>query len=347
MNRYTQYDRKRALDVSFIDICQYFGFRVTRIGHYYSLKEMDSIRIYNDKTFYRFSGKSNKGATGGTVIDFMLEYCGYDDVPSCIEFLLEFQNLYFERKEIQTINTTNKTSDTVSEVSGIELPEKNNDYKRAFAYLIKTRGISQDVVQYFVDNKLLYEDIEHHNLVFLGYDKDKKLKYATKHGTNSYHDKAYRGDVEGSDKDHYGVSLHNSENGVVHIFESVIDMMSYITMWNEILDYDYIKDFNGLAMGGTNCYGAIDTYINEYNISTLYLHLDMDDAGLKASDDIYNRYKNNCYRMHIDNVLEPLTKEVKDYNDLLLKLREDNSLDYFDCFIYSNDIKQVYSEEQV
>lgn len=44
--------------------------------------------------------------------------------------------------------------------------------------------------------------------------------------------------------------------------------------------------------------------------------------------------------MNIDNILEPLTKEVKDYNDLLLKLREDNCLDYFDCFIYSNDINR-------
>jgi len=38
------------------------------------------------------------------------------------------------------------------------LPEKNDTYKHLFAYLIKSRGIDQDVVTELVDKKLIYED---------------------------------------------------------------------------------------------------------------------------------------------------------------------------------------------
>lgn len=84
-------------------------------------------------------------------------------------------------------------------------------YRRAYAYLIKTRGLSQQIVDYFVrDLKILYEEKEHHNLVFLGKDKDGIVRYATKRGTADIYGKKYRGDVAGNDKN-YGINIVNEK----------------------------------------------------------------------------------------------------------------------------------------
>lgn len=59
--------------------------------------------------------------------------------------------------------------------------------RRAYAYLIKTRYIDQDVVQDFVNQKMLYQD-QRGNCVFVSYDKDKQPVFACKRGTNTEKD---------------------------------------------------------------------------------------------------------------------------------------------------------------
>lgn len=71
--------------------------------------------------------------------------------------------------------------------------------------------MSQQIVDYFVrDLKILYEEKEHHNLVFLGKDKDGIVRYATKRGTADIYGKKYRGDVAGNDKN-YGINIVNEK----------------------------------------------------------------------------------------------------------------------------------------
>lgn len=54
------------------------------------------------------------------------------------------------------------------ETAEFHLPEPADNFKRMFAYLMKTRHLSYEVVSYFVKKKLLYEEKGHHNCVFVG-----------------------------------------------------------------------------------------------------------------------------------------------------------------------------------
>lgn len=49
------------------------GYTPKRIGRYYTLKEMDSIRIYNRSHWYRWSSE-----TGGSQIDFVMTFAGME-----------------------------------------------------------------------------------------------------------------------------------------------------------------------------------------------------------------------------------------------------------------------------
>ena len=45
------------------DLLTSLGYTVTRVGHYHSTKEMDSLRIKNRRTWYRYSEQ-----TGGRIL---------------------------------------------------------------------------------------------------------------------------------------------------------------------------------------------------------------------------------------------------------------------------------------
>ena len=52
------------------------------------------------------------------------------------------------------------------------LPPANSNMRRVYAYLVKHRNIDRSVVAHFAREKLLYEDADYHNAVFVGTDED-------------------------------------------------------------------------------------------------------------------------------------------------------------------------------
>ena len=55
---------------------------MTRVGRYHSTKEMDSLRIKNRRTWYRYSER-----VGGDAITFLQHFCGRS-FPEAVEDLL-------------------------------------------------------------------------------------------------------------------------------------------------------------------------------------------------------------------------------------------------------------------
>lgn len=80
---YSTQERQEALCVSLCAVASSLGFTPVRTGTHYSLKEMDSLVIYNDRTWNRWSGKGN--ITGGTQIDFLMEFGGLDTPQQAIK----------------------------------------------------------------------------------------------------------------------------------------------------------------------------------------------------------------------------------------------------------------------
>ena len=70
-DRYTEGELRVAKSVDLTAVASQLGYTVNRVGKYYTLKEMDSIRIYDKSHWYRWSRQYDKGNNGGSQIDFL------------------------------------------------------------------------------------------------------------------------------------------------------------------------------------------------------------------------------------------------------------------------------------
>lgn len=180
------------------------------------------------------------------------------------------------------------------------LPPVNSDMRRVYAYLVKHRNISRDVVAYFARKKLLYEDAKYHNAVFVGTDETGVPRHAHKRSTNSS-GKAFRLNVEGCDPRY---SFHHvGSDGSLYVFEAPIDMLSYITLhpadWQR---HSYV------ACCGTSIQPVEKMLERMPQLDTVLLCLDNDEAGHAASQRMKTQLEENY-------TVERLTPERKDWND--------------------------------
>lgn len=144
-----------------------------------------------------------------------------------------------------------------------------------YAYLCKTRKLSPEVVSYFHrDLKILYESKEHHNLVFLGKDKEGTVRYAMQRGTSDIYGRTFKGDVLGNDKSH-GVNIVNKASPVLKVFEASIDCMSYIDITGDTIS-------NKLVLGMLDD-KPLRTFLEEYShIKEVVFCLDNDVPARNA-----------------------------------------------------------------
>lgn len=87
--RFTEEELRIAKSVDLCAVASHLGYIVRRIGKYHTLKEMDSIRIYNRTHWFRWSRRYEKGENGGSQIDFLRVFAGMD-VKEAVFWLLDF-----------------------------------------------------------------------------------------------------------------------------------------------------------------------------------------------------------------------------------------------------------------
>lgn len=311
----------QAKETSLTQLAEYYGYHPKRVGNrLYTLDEHDSVRIYNDRSWYRWSRAGNGKGSGGSQIDFLMQFCGVETVPDAIHTLLEFQGISVEDAERRHMNAGSALHQAEKSRPEPErefiLPEPTEgNYRRAYAYLTRTRGLSQKVVDYFVkDLKILYEEKEHHNLVFLGRDKDGQVRYATKRGTADIYGKKYRGDVAGNNKN-YGINIVNPASDELKVFEANIDLMSYLDITG---DYES----NKLVLGMTADPPLVQ-FLKDYpHIKRIGFCLDNDEAGRLAMfgnqdrPGLLKKYEKQGYQTYADSV--PQESGCKDWNEYLI-----------------------------
>ena len=78
-----------ARSVDLVSIAERQGFTTKRVGNYYTLKEHDSIRIKNRRTWLRFSVPQGMEGHSGDTIEFLRQFCGMDFRESVIYLLDE------------------------------------------------------------------------------------------------------------------------------------------------------------------------------------------------------------------------------------------------------------------
>ena len=125
-----------------------------KLIYYDSSGKHDSITIRGSKWF------DHKNQTGGGAIKFMQEFYGMD-FQTAVQELLGQRVTPLSHSPPKADKQEQKTRD-------FKLPEANSNMHRVYAYLIKQRFISAEIITHFAKQHTLYEDKTHHNAVFVG-----------------------------------------------------------------------------------------------------------------------------------------------------------------------------------
>lgn len=307
MAGFTQDELDAAKTADLCLVAENMGYHVKKAGRCHTLSEMDSVRIYDRRTWYRFSGKDENGKAGGTQIDFLMAFAGMD-VKESVEWLLDFIGYRRDNNKMQNNNRLalpGLSKKNIPERKPFILPRKSSDNLRVIQYLTKERCISYRVVKHFIDKNMLYESAKYHNIVFVGTDVNGEPKFASMRGIKDKDGKVFKGDVSGNDK-RYG--FHEVEQGssTVSVFESAIDLMSYMDLYQPIHE-------NMIALGMV-ADNPLEQFLEDYpHIEEVKFFLDRDEAGIRASEQLAAKYYERGYSVQVNFPPEP----YKDMNEWL------------------------------
>lgn len=302
--------REKVKSYSLIKLAEELGFTVVPIGKYFTLVEHDSVRINPYKnTFKRYSN-----SVGGDSVAFLMEFATersnrFKSVNYCI---------YWLEKKLNIENTVEVKNTPKKEKVPFVLPDADENNRRIYAYLTKTRKIYPEIVQLFLDRNIVYQEKQHKNCVFVGYDENKKPVYATERG--SLPNRRFMHEIEGS-SDEYGVLFENEGAKVLVITESVPDMMAFMCInYKNHLHEKY----NFLSINSIYKKNSIFCYLKKHpEIEDVIIGLDNDKFGREEKDKIVERLKKEFKKISTL-VVYPTQKDWND--DLIQKVKENQEL---------------------
>ncbi len=160
------------------------------------------------------------------------------------------------------------------------IPEKNENMRRVFAYLLNRRGIDRDVLYAFTHKGMIYESADYHNAVFVGFDQDGIPRHAHKRGSGS--ESTYKGNQDSSLPE-YSFHWHGISDKL-YLFEAPIDMLSFISMNKEGW-----RDHSYAAACGVSNQVLWQMMKDNPKIQKVYLCLDSDEPGQAAASRISDK----------------------------------------------------------
>nr|WP_317359492.1 DUF3991 domain-containing protein [uncultured Tyzzerella sp.] len=298
MAGFTQEQYKKASETNILDYLISNGYNIKKVGaNEYTLEEHDSMRINPLKNNFFWNSRN----VGGSTIQFLQYYEGKSFVDAV--------KILSGEQASTTITNRPKYTPKIEEKGKLILPEKNEDNKRAIAYLTKSRKLDFEIVNSLIKSGNIYESKDKHNVVFLGKDNKNNVKYAMQRSTLT--ESTYKGDCENSDKN-FGFRINSQNNcDKVCVFESAIDLITHATI-SKHLGKDW-KDINRVSLGCLS-FKAMDNFLKDNNhIKEINLFLDNDEAGQENAQKFYNQYKDD-YKINIIQVKsKDLNQTWQDY----------------------------------
>lgn len=237
----------------------------------------------------------HKYQEGGYPIQFLQRFYHYS-FPQAVELLLNESGTPYEQAH-----------DEEQIIKEFHAPLPNQTMKRIYGYLLKERQIDSKVLNVFVENKLIYESEQYHNVVFVGYDEQGIIRHAHKRATFG----SYRGNEAGSDPKY---SFHwNGNSNKIYVFEAPIDMLSYIS-----LHTDHWQDHSYVALNGVSIQPLLYQLEKHHYMTEVILCLDHDIAGSEAMSRIQEELEEKEYgRLTIQ---QSYAKQ-KDWNEDLKEIK--------------------------
>ena len=276
MSKYTHYteqqkEQARMTDIG--DLLRRQGEKVRRAGSEYEWMDgYEKVSIKGNLWYHQYE------ETGGNTIDFVQRFMD-KTYPEAMEFLLG-----------GSLGTLSTSPPIERRPPGpLELPKRNDNMRRAYAYLLTRRGIDKDVLNTFARKGMVYESADYHNATF--------------RGTGS--ESTYRGNAPNCEPEY---SFHwHGQSERLFLFEAPIDMLSFISMHK-----DGWQNHSYAACCGVGDRVMFQMLKDNPNIKDIALCLDNDLGGQKATQ----RIKEKLTEMGIQH--EALVPIHKDWNEDLL-----------------------------
>ena len=267
-------------------------------GNTWCTREHDSLKISNGKWNW-FS----RGIGGRSALDYLVKVKNYP-FTDAVGIILG------RAAEMPPVSR----SEPQEEEKVLLLPDPVDGYPFRVVQYLTDRGIDRKLIEFCIEQKLLYESRDYHNAVFVGYDAAGCTRYAALRATKG----AYKGKATGSNK-HYSFSLCLSPDAAeVHVFESAIDLLSYATL-EQRAGRDWKQDAL-LSLAGVFKQKrekvvpvALLQFLSDHPVVWhIYLHLDNDEVGRSAAKGIAEGLEHMPYE-----VVNQPPKFGKDVNDQL------------------------------
>lgn len=287
---YTQEQIDRANQVNLEKFLLSQGEQLIKSGNEYRWEKHDSLTVKGNKWFRHSQNK------GGYPIDFVMEF---------------FEKTFPEA--VQMLIGENVAEMTVEPVqrSEFRLPPRCESNTRIIKYLTGERKLPLDLLEAFIADGLIYEDANHHNVVFVGKDEKGVTRYAHCRGTA----KKFRMDVSGSDKSY--AFCYRGKGNELFVFEAPIDLLSYIALYPAGW-----KERSYLSLGGVSP-KALERFLSERtDIENIFIAMDNDEAGNRAAEKLAELIpkEKSVYRF---------LPQAKDWNEDLVNERNGLSTDEY------------------
>ena len=227
-----------------------------------------------------------------------------------VDFVRRFLNLDY-REAVLTL--TSMGVDIIREPvepfasKPLQIPVQYENMRRVYGYLLQRRGIDKEVLDTFAYRGLVYECDRYHNAVFVGIDKEKKIRHIHKRSTAAQG--GFKGNAPGSEPE-YSFHWHGGGD-VLYLFEAPIDMLSFISMFKHCW-----KSQSYAASCGVSDKVLWQMLKDGPHIKKVYICFDNDEPGQQAAQRISRELtENNIWH-------EIYAPKNKDWNEDLLAWRK-------------------------
>ncbi len=260
--KFTEQEKESANATNIVDYLISHGESVKRSGREFVWNSPSGrVTIHGSEWYSQYE------QVGGGAVNFVRKFYGLS-YPDAVRNLLGSNagvEIVREKKEVK------------EEVKEFELPPKHSDMRRVYGYLLNERFIDRDVLTVFAREGLIYEDAEHHNVVFVGKDTNGIPCHAQKRSTAPSSD--FKVNLSASVAEFAFHYTGTSDN--LFVFEAPIDMLAFIS-----LNKNGWEKHSYVSLCSTADRAAVQMLKDNPNIKNVFLCLDHDSAGIEG-----------CYRL--------------------------------------------------
>lgn len=311
MAGYINEDIKRQIEsVSILDYAKVKGFELEKTGKEYKVPGYGGLYIREDgKVWNCFSQKK-----GGGIAQFCQFITGKEWFESMHD-IADTMKIDINNREnkstpnsktkkeknqdekIFKINELEEKEITKEEKKEFVLPEKAANNKNLFAYLNKTRGIDNDIIKKFVEEGKIYQEKKFNSIIFKVSDEQGNDIGSQWHSTLT--NKSSMGFKKRS-KLEYPFFI-GGKGSDLYIFESPIDLMSYLSLAKLKGQFEQLKENHFIATWSINNDELIDKYLQQNpQLDGIVICYDNDtkadkNYGQEKAQELMEKYSHKFY----------------------------------------------------